>query len=279
MTCCYILLPVHNRREITHNFIKGLNSQTYTNYHLILIDDGSTDGTAQMVQSQIENLTIITGLGHWWWAGGLQQGINWLKANSPNAEDVVLMINNDVTIKPDFLERGIKLLRSMPNTLLQAQAYSSDDPDMCLDHGLNANLHSLTFEQASSTIGINCLCTRGLFMRWQDLQRVGNFYPHILPHYLSDYEFTIRAYRKGLILRTHPDLQLWLNEKTTGFHPQKGDFSIAAIWKRYFSRRSSANKIDWTMFVLLTSPKRSLLANLGRVWLRGFINLFAQKSL
>ncbi|MFN6069271.1 MAG: hypothetical protein ACK45T_19365 [Pseudanabaena sp.] len=47
-------------------------------------------------------MTIITGLGHWWWAGGLQQGINWLKTNSPNAEDVVLMIKNDVTIKPDF---------------------------------------------------------------------------------------------------------------------------------------------------------------------------------
>ncbi|MFN9650672.1 MAG: hypothetical protein ACK58Z_19840, partial [Pseudanabaena sp.] len=79
--------------------------------------------------------------------------------------------------------------------------------------------------------------------------------------------------------RTHPDRKHWLNYKTTGFQPQNGDFQNAAIWKIYFSRRSSANKIDWTMFVLLTSPKRSLLANLGRVWLRGFINLFAQKSL
>ncbi|NMF58615.1 glycosyltransferase family 2 protein [Pseudanabaena yagii] len=279
MTCCYILLPVHNRREITHNFIKCLNLQTYSNYRLILIDDGSTDGTAQMAQSQIEDLTIITGTGNWWWAGGLQQGINWLKANSPNDEDAVLMINNDVTIKPDFLEIGIKLLQAMPNTLLQAQAYSSDEIDVCLDCGLNIDLNTLTFDQASSAAEINCLCTRGLFMRWQDLQRVGDFYPQILPHYLSDYEFTIRAYRKGLSLKTHPDLKLWLNEKTTGFHPKKGDFPIATIWKRYFSRRSSANKIDWTMFVLLTSPKRSLLANLGRVWLRGLINLFAQKSL
>ncbi len=280
MTCCYILLPVHNRREITQNFIKCLSSQTYQNYHLVLIDDGSTDGTDQMVKSQVANLTIIKGIGNWWWAGGLQQGINWLKSNAVDAQDqLVLMINNDVTFKSDFLETGIRLLQERPNTLLQAQAYSSSQTELCLDRGLYVNLHKLTFDQTRSLAEINCLCTRGLFMRWQDLQRVGDFYPRLLPHYLSDYEFTIRAYRKGLSLTTHPDLQLWLNEETTGFHPKKEDLKITVIFRRYFSRRSSSNKIDWTMFVLLTSPKRSLLSNLGRVWLGGLINLFAQKSL
>ena len=57
MTFCYILLPVHNRREITQKFIECLKSQTYQNYKLVLIDDGSSDGTAAMVQSQISDLT------------------------------------------------------------------------------------------------------------------------------------------------------------------------------------------------------------------------------
>ena len=75
----YIILPVCNRRNITQKFVECLKSQTYTNYHLILVDDGSIDGTEEMVRSQIESLTVIKGNGNWWWAGGLQQGVDWLK--------------------------------------------------------------------------------------------------------------------------------------------------------------------------------------------------------
>ena len=274
-TQCYILLPVHNRREITQKFIECLNSQTYQNYKLILIDDGSTDGTAQMVQNQISNqisnLEIITGKGNWWWAGGLQQGINWLKANSLDPDDVILMINDDVFLKPDFLAIAIKLLQKMPNTLLQAQGYSLQTDD-CLDIGLNVDFNAFTFNKAKLSSEINCLSTRGLFMRWQDLQKTGGFHPKLLPHYLSDYEFTMRSHRKGLTLTTHPELKLWLNEETTGFHPN-GKFHFTSILKRYFSRRSSSNKIDWTMFVLLTCPKDKILINLGRVWINGLVKL------
>lgn len=278
ITPCYILLPVHNRREITQKFIECLNSQTYQNYKLILIDDGSTDGTAQMVQNQISNqisnLEIITGKGNWWWAGGLQQGINWLKANSLDPNDVILMINDDVFLKPDFLAIAIALLQKMPNTLLQAQGYSLQTDD-CLDIGLNVNFNIFTFNEAKSSPEINCLSTRGLFMRWQDLQKTGDFHPKLLPHYLSDYEFTMRSHRKGLTLSTHPELKLWLNEETTGFHPN-GKFHFTSILKRYFSRRSSSNKIDWTMFVLLTCPKDKILINLGRVWINGLVKLFTK---
>jgi len=75
----YILLPVHNRLEITQRFITCLKAQTYQKYHLILIDDGSSDGTAEMVQENISSLTVVRGKGSWWWAGALQQGYRWLR--------------------------------------------------------------------------------------------------------------------------------------------------------------------------------------------------------
>ncbi|WP_223209857.1 glycosyltransferase [Picosynechococcus sp. NKBG042902] len=75
----YILLPVHNRYSITQHFIRHLQRQTFQDYHLVLLDDGSTDGTATMVEASIPNLTIIQGTGDWWWAGSLHQGYLWLK--------------------------------------------------------------------------------------------------------------------------------------------------------------------------------------------------------
>ena len=77
MTKVFILLPVHNRRHITERFIDSLLAQTYNKYQLVLIDDGSTDGTADMVSMKVppDKLTILSGNGTWWWAGSLQQGM------------------------------------------------------------------------------------------------------------------------------------------------------------------------------------------------------------
>ena len=75
-----IILPVHNRRATTALFIRCLRAQTYTNWHLLLIDDGPTDGTADMVRSEISKLTVLCGIGSWWWAGALHQGYRWLGA-------------------------------------------------------------------------------------------------------------------------------------------------------------------------------------------------------
>ena len=93
----YILLPVFNRKNITEKIVKCLCKQSFQNYHLVLIDDGSTDGTAEMVQSYIkaENLTVIRGTGDWWCFGSFQQGINWLKEKSPQLQDIILLINDD----------------------------------------------------------------------------------------------------------------------------------------------------------------------------------------
>ena len=114
----FILLPVHNRRAITEKFVDCLAAQTYSNYHLILIDDGSTDGTSEMVRGKIGNLTVLTGKGDWWWAGSLQQGVDWLKDKTLCDDDIVLMVNDDVEIFPDFIATGCALLNH--GMLLQA---------------------------------------------------------------------------------------------------------------------------------------------------------------
>jgi len=68
----YILLPVHNRRKLTQAFLECLSLQSFIDYHLVVIDDGSRDGTDDMVRQLMPNATILTGNGDLWWAGSLQ---------------------------------------------------------------------------------------------------------------------------------------------------------------------------------------------------------------
>lgn len=265
MEIIYILLPVHNRREITKCFINCLEMQTFQNYHLVLIDDGSNDGTEEMVRSKIQNLTVIKGNGDWWWAGCLEKGIKWLSNNAKNQDDIVLIINDDVTFDKYFLETALNLVNSNSNSLILAQSINSETGE-CEETGIDVNFKSFTFKGASSPEKINCLSTRGLLLKQSYIDRIGGFYPHLLPHYLSDYEFTIRAFKKEFNLKTFSSLVLYQNQETTGLY-RNIDFTQFNL-KKLFSKKSTINPLYLSMFVILICPKVWIPMNITRIWVR-----------
>ncbi len=268
----FILLPVHNRREITEKFIQCLKGQTCRNYHLILIDDGSTDGTEEMVRGRMERLTVIKGKGDWWWAGCLQRGFEWLRGQGLKGAEIVLIMNDDTEFEPDFLERGTSVLKGHPNTLLGAQCYSRSTGKL-LDHGVRAYWKKTSFAQADKPEEINCLSTMGLFLRAGDFLRIGGFYPRLLPHFTSDYEFTIRAHRKGFKLMTDPSVRLWLREETT-WNLDMGKEPFFSFARILFSKKSPHNPIVWTFFIALACPWRWKVLNWYRLWLGTASHLF-----
>jgi GT2 family glycosyltransferase len=259
----HILLPVHNRREITRRFIQCLKQQTYRNYHLILIDDGSTDGTDEMVRTEIKTATILKGHGNWWWAGSLQQGYLWLKTHT-SRDNIVLIINDDTEFGPDFIEKGVTLLKVKEQTLLLAQCFNRST-NALIDSGVHVDWRKFTFELAASPEQINCLSTRGLFLRVSDFFRIGGFYPRLLPHYLSDYEFTIRARRKGLRLCTDLGLKLWLDDAATGYR-QVTYTNLNDFLKSYYSIKSALNPFQWSVFIALACPWQWKLISWLRIW-------------
>jgi len=102
------------------------------------------------------------------------------------------MINDDVTFEPDFLANAVSELANNPRVLLLAKAFEKERRHI-IETGLVADLTQLSFRAAAPGEEINCMTTRGLFLRLRDMKTIGGFYPKILPHYFSDYEYTIRA--------------------------------------------------------------------------------------
>lgn len=244
----YILLPVHNRKSTTEKFIHCLLKQTFHNFLLILIDDGSTDGTSEMVLLYLPETVVIKGKGKWWWGGSLHQGYKWLKKNTSHGEDIVLIINDDVEFEPDFLENGIRFLETHEKALLLAQARSMQTKELH-DTGKKIDWKHFTFRNALDGEEIDCLATRGLFLKVKDFLTIGGFHPIMLPHYLSDYEFTIRAKRKGFRLMTTQEVWLWMDEEKTGYH------KVGGI-KQVFSKKSAVNPVYLLSFILLACPWR-----------------------
>lgn len=271
----YILLPIHNRKAVTKHFIDCLRMQSYQDYHLILIDDGSTDGTAEMVSLFIDSykLTIIKGRGDWWWAGSLQQGLDWLKKNGVNANDLILFINDDVGFSYDYLDRAIHVMADRQDVLMLSRHRLPDTGNIS-ESGVFSDLKRHTFTIADSSEKINCLSTRGLFTHWAVIQKIGDFHPRLLPHYWSDYEYTIRAHQKGIKCETSPDIVIVPNHETTGLRGEFSEIRFTDFLKKYFSRRSISNPLYVSAFLLLTSRPQWMLSNLLRVWVKAGKTIF-----
>lgn len=267
----YIILPVHNRKESTKNLIVCLIEQTFTNWHLILVDDGSTDGTEEMVRSIIPSVTVLKGNGHLWWGGSLHCAYKYVTKQKNTSNDLVLVLNNDVVFEKKFLQIGVNFILSNPKSMLLAQCYSKQT-GYVFDKGIHINWKKFTFRQASTVEDINCLSTRGLLFYLEDFKTIGGFHPFLLPHYASDYEFTVRAYNIGMRLFTNPALRLFVDESTTGYRVfNKGTFfkNISTL----FSIKCPMNPIVLSIFVLFACPLKWKLLCLIRIWKRTFIKI------
>ena len=260
----YLLLPVHNRRQVPEQFMSCLQRQTDRAFHLVLIDDGCSDGTAEMVRGTGVPLTVITGRGDWWWAGSLQQAYDWLQARPRAGGEIVLIMNDDTQFEPGFLAAGRAALARVPRALLLAQLYSGRTGEF-LDAGSRADWRKLQFVPTRNPAEVDCFTTRGLFLRLTDFLGLGGFHPRLLPHYASDLEFTMRARRRGHRLVSDPAVRLWFDESTTGDR-DPGAASLGEFLRRCFSKRFLQNPLYWTSFILLACPPAWILPNLFRVW-------------
>lgn len=259
----WIILPVHNRREITLRFVASLARQTKVSYRLILVDDGSTDGTADAVTALLPETVVIRGTGKWWWAGAIQQALDWLARSDPAGDPVVLIINDDTEIPENFLATGYRLVEESPRTLFCARAFSRMTAGL-VDMGVHVDWKHYRFEPVHEESRINCLSTRGLFLRLADVSRIGGFRPQYLPHYLSDYEFTIRASRREYSLRSPPELTLKLDEDTTGVHALDRA-GLREYLRRAYQIRSAINPWTALKFVTLAAPVRYLITSYLRI--------------
>ena len=133
--------------------------------------------------------------------------------------------------------------------------------------GVRIDWRRLEFSGVLEGESVNCFSTRGLFIRARDFLAVGHFHPILLPHNLSDYEYTIRARRRGFGFATDPAVRLAYNAMTTSSRDVPTD-SVRRYLRWTLSTRSVANPVYWSSFLVLACPPRLVPRNLARIWRR-----------
>ena len=101
-----VIIPVYNAESTLKETVNSIKAQTYTNWELILVNDGSTDKSLEVCQAFAKEDKKIRVLNKT--NGGV---VSAYKMGIENAEgDFISFCDADDTYQPDFLEHSAKLL-------------------------------------------------------------------------------------------------------------------------------------------------------------------------
>lgn len=116
-----ILVPVYNAKQWIDSCIRSVISQTYRHWQLVLVNDGSTDDTAEILQSYAEidsRISVVSRPN-----GGFSAARNTALANIGNAE-YVCFLDSDDTLPDTALEVLLAAARTSGAPLVSG-AYTS----------------------------------------------------------------------------------------------------------------------------------------------------------
>jgi len=268
----YVIIPVHNRWSYTQACLAALRKQTWDAFRVVVVDDGSTDGTAAQVLSQFPEVTLLQGSGNLFWTAAVNQGI--AHALRMGASQI-LTLNNDTLPTPALLEKMRIHSTKHPDALLGALEleattkkilYGGEKIDW-LWATARPLLPHLPPEQRSGLHPVDWLPGRGLLIPVAAFQKAGLFDAEAFPHYFADLDFTRNALRHGFPLYLNYDAQLLTYPEASGDWQNKTRKSFRNYLTHLFGLKGGGNLRDFSRFARRHCPRRYL----PTYWLLGTI--------
>jgi GT2 family glycosyltransferase len=114
-----VIMTAHNRRESTLRCIQSIIDQqvaTATKLVIVVVDDGSSDGTADALHERFPNVEVVKGTGDLYWGGGMR--IAHFRLLESVRPDHLLWVNDDVVLTPDALSVLLTVAAERPGAIV-----------------------------------------------------------------------------------------------------------------------------------------------------------------
>lgn len=225
-----ILIPVHNHIEYTRKCLKALDDEVFSSdlaayFYVVIIDDGSTDGTEDFVRSVYPAVYILKGDGNLWWSGSINAGaefaIKKLKA------DYLLLWNNDIITAGNYFRHLINWQLTTDNNTITGSKIFMDER-MRLVWSMGGKYDPVTgstfmygmgkpdAEPFMKPVEAEWLTGMGTLVPVNVVDKIGMWDNLSFPQYHGDLEFTYRAYLAGYKVIVNPDLKIINDTTNTG---------------------------------------------------------------
>lgn len=251
-----VSLAVFNSREQTRACLSALLASTGVDLLPVVIDDGSTDGTAEMVASSFPQVSLLRSDGNLWWSGASNLGIRQcLQAGC----DYVLLLNPDVLVQPDTIVTLLTIAQQAPPCIAAALVVQRDAPDRVWWAGsrwepvlAGLPIWSSRYLYRSGTLVSSLPQTpfatsevhgRGVLAPRQVFEIVGLYDEISLPQYGADVDFSHRVRKAGISMVVAPQAPVTLDTRHTGMLPATSLRRAGRGYWNYLTKRKNGEAL------------------------------------
>lgn len=225
----YIVVLNYRTKEITLRCLRSLQSLTYPNYRLVVVDNNSGDGIAEALVREFPAAEFLQTGSNTGYTGGNNRGIE--RALQQGA-DYVLVLNPDTEVaNRNFVEQMVSYCQAHPNvgivgprvylrsrdevqnTVLFAPGLWRNAVNWLLFR-INPKWLEFSGDDIVDAETLNGVC---LLLRAECLRQIGLFDENIFM-YIEDAEMDWRARRRGWRVRYLPIDGVIHQQKREGYH-------------------------------------------------------------
>lgn len=202
-----IVVPTYNRIGDISDCLDSLMKSSYNNIEIIVVDNASTDGSAEFVQKLYPNIKLIRNNKNLGVTGGRNAGAK------AAIGDFVLFIDHDVLVDKELIVQLLNILLSDNNIgMVGPVVYFYDAPKKIWAAGASVNLITgrATFNtdcQGSKPFDVQVLPSP-FMVRKEVLECIGLFDDIFFATY-EDTDFCVRMHENDLRVMCVPEAKAW----------------------------------------------------------------------
>lgn len=196
-----IIIVNWNKRNLLDNCLKSLQAQTYKDFEIIVVDNGSTDGSTVLVKNIYPKVKLIPLSENKGFATGNNIGIR------NTVAEYIALLNNDMEAHPKWLERiSLALQKSQNIGFCASKILNYNDRntidsagDIFYAFGIARKRGHIQKdnEEFSKNREIFGACAGAVLYRKQMLNDIGFFDEQFSPAHYEDVDLSFRAQLKG----------------------------------------------------------------------------------
>jgi GT2 family glycosyltransferase len=249
-----IVIPTFNRKKQLAALLHQFQQQKVeVQFKIVVVVDGSTDGTNELLQTEFPEVNVVKGSGNWWFTRSMNEGCKYA-VEKLNAT-LILMINDDVQISEHYLQSFLNNYKECgPKSVIGSCSYSAATPHVITFSGLKSKdiwrfkthkyIESYTRKEPGDLKGVVSsvtLPTRGLLISAKLLKEINYMDEAHFPQYASDHDVVYRAAEKGAKVFVSYDAYLFEHMELTSGGNARLAKSLGHFLKNIFFNKYSSN--------------------------------------
>lgn len=237
-----VLMPVYNGEKYIKKAIESILNQSYTNFEFIIINDGSTDKSEQIIKSYNDyRIRFINNAENKGLISTLNEGLK-----KATGKYIARMDQDDI---------------SLPYRFEKQYTYLEKNPDISLIGSfaelINANDKRIGIKECPIEYSLikfhliyhNPFIHSSIFFRREDIIKLGEYNKNY--EHAEDYELYSRIIKKYKIANIPIILLKYrIHEQCTGYIPERKRIQEINCEKIFFNNINNYIKIEWNDFMI-----------------------------